>query len=60
MKDHGELTGEEGKNSGEASSGDKSSSTWKIPVESIISNSNCYENFGFTATLLWPSRRVKI
>ena len=29
-------------------------------MESIISSSNCYENFGSTATLLRPSNRTKI
>jgi hypothetical protein len=29
-------------------------------MESIIDNSNCYENFGFTAKLLRLSNRTKI
>ena len=58
LKEYGELTEKEGKNAGEESSVDESSSTWHTIVESIISNINCYEYFGSTATLLRPSKKL--
>jgi hypothetical protein len=58
LKDHGELTGEEGNTQGEDSSGNDSA--WHTPVGIINSNRNCYEYFNSMATLLRPSKKSKV
>jgi hypothetical protein len=62
VKNHGELTGEEGKNPGEESYEDDTASLWQTPVGSLSSNSSsiCYEYFGSTATLLRPRKKTKL
>jgi hypothetical protein len=43
LKSHRYLTGEGGQNPGEEPSGNQTSSSRHTIVESVISNSNCYE-----------------
>ena len=59
LKDHEDLTGEEENNPGDESSGDEASSTWHKAVESITINSNSYEYFASTSTILRPSKNLE-